>query len=88
MIVGFIIRNKYKVKRLDRLVNERTKDLIVQMDKNEELLNKVLTLEKNKNNYFVNLSHELRTPLNILTSLNQLIKDRYNKEDIITPEKL
>ena len=88
LIVGLIIRNKYKVKRLDRLVNERTNDLIVQMGKNEELFNKVLKLEQNKNNYFINLSHELRTPLNILTSLNQLIKDLCNKEIVITPEKL
>ena len=88
LIVGLIIRNKYKVKRLDRLVSERTNDLKIQMDKNEELFKRVLKLERNKNNYFVNLSHELRTPLNILTSLNQLIKDLCNKEIAITPEKL
>ena len=58
------------------------------MNRNEELFNKVLILEKNKNNYFVNLSHELRTPLNVLTSINQLIKDLQKKELSIPPEKL
>ena len=82
-----IIKNKYKVKKLDKLVNERTKDLRVQMDKNEALFKKVLMLEQNKNIYFVNLSHELRTPLNILTSINQLIKDLCKKEVFITPRK-
>ena len=58
------------------------------MDKNEELYKKVLTLEKNKNNYFINLSHELRTPLNVLNSINQLIKGLCVKESFITPENL
>ena len=88
LIMALVIKNKYKVKKLDKLVNERTKDLRVQMDKNEALFKKVLMLEQNKNIYFVNLSHELRTPLNILTSINQLIKDLCKKEVFITPEKL
>ena len=89
LIVALVIKNKHKVKKLDRLVNEKTVDLRYQMDKNEELFKRVLTLEKNKNNYFVNLSHELRTPLNVLTSINQLIvKDLCNKEGFINSEKL
>lgn len=88
LVIAFVIKNKYKVKKLDRLVNERTKDLRVEMDKNEALFKKVLMLEQNKNIYFINLSHELRTPLNVLTSINQLIKDLYKKEISITPEKL
>ena len=58
------------------------------MDKNNNLLNKIIKLERNKNNYFVNLSHELRTPLNVINSTNQLIED-FNKNDIpINKEKL
>ena len=55
---------------------------------NEALYEKVLNLEKNKNNYFVNLSHELRTPLNVLISINQLIQELSKKESFITPVKL
>ncbi|MBQ5695305.1 MAG: histidine kinase, partial [Clostridium sp.] len=88
LIILLVIQNKYKVRKLDKLVNKKTKDLIVEMNRNEELFNKVLILEKNKNNYFVNLSHELRTPLNVLTSINQLIKDLQKKELSIPPEKL
>lgn len=88
LIVVLVIKYKYRLKILDRLVSERTNDLRVQMDKNEKLFKKVLTLEQNKNNYFINLSHELRTPLNVLNSINQLIKDLCKKEVFITPEKL
>ena len=55
------------------------------MDKNEELFKKIITLEQNKNNYFINLSHELRTPLNVLNGINQLIKG-LSKNTFITPE--
>jgi len=88
LIIVLVIRHKKKVNKLDRLVNERTVNLRYEAEKNEELLKKVLILEQNKNNYFVNLSHELRTPLNVLTSTNQLIKKLCNKEGIITAEKL
>ena len=52
---------------------KRTKQLSDEMEKNTELLNKVIELEIKKNNYFVNLSHELRTPLNVIYSTQQLI---------------
>ncbi|MBQ8997218.1 MAG: HAMP domain-containing histidine kinase [Clostridium sp.] len=82
------MNNKYKVKKLDKLVNEKTADLQIQMKKNEDLFNKVLKLEQNKNNYFVNLSHELRTPLNVLTSINQLIKGLSSRGSFVEPDKL
>ena len=83
-----IYNNKNKMKRLDRLVDKRTQQLKSEMDKNNNLLNKIIKLERNKNNYFVNLSHELRTPLNVINSTNQLIED-FNKNDIpINKEKL
>lgn len=88
LIALAIIKNRYEVKKLDRLVNERTNDLIIEMEKNESLFKKVLSLEQNKNNYFVNLSHELRTPLNVLCSISQLIKNISKKEMFISHERL
>lgn len=88
LIALAIIKNIYEVKKLDRLVNERTNDLIIEMEKNESLFKKVLSLEQNKNNYFVNLSHELRTPLNVLCSISQLIKNISKKEMFISHERL
>ena len=88
LIALFIIKNRYEVKKLDRLVSERTNDLRIEMEKNKSLFKKVLKLEQNKNNYFVNLSHELRTPLNVLCSISQLIRNISKKDMFITHEKL
>lgn len=79
--------NLSKVKRLDKLVEKRTKELVYEMNKNKKLFNKLIKLEVSKNNYFVNLSHELRTPLNVLNGTIQLIKD-FNKKGEIEPNKL
>lgn len=79
--------NRSKVKRLDKLVEKRTKELVYEMNKNQKLFNKLIKLEVSKNNYFVNLSHELRTPLNVLNGTIQLIKD-INKKGEIEPNKL
>ena len=88
LIILSIYSYASKVKRLDKLVNERTCELRKEMEKNEQLFNQVLELEQNKNNYFVNLSHELRTPLNILSSINQLIRSFAKNDKFITMEKL
>ena len=87
-VLLIIYLNSSKVKRLDRLVDNRTKALKIEMNKNKELYEKVLTLEKNKNNYFVNLSHELRTPLNVLNGMGQVLSEITKKENYITSEKL
>ena len=76
IIVTYI--NRTKVKRLDKLVKNRTIELNNEMNKNKELFDKVIKLERNKNNYFVNLSHELRTPLNVISSTQQLLLE-FNK---------
>lgn len=88
IIIALIYINKNKVKRLDKLVNKRTKQLTDEMERSNELLNQVIKLEQNKNNYFVNLSHELRTPLNVISSTNQLIKELNKSDKSINKEKL
>lgn len=88
IIILIIIRsNITKVKRLDNLVENRTKELKHEMEKNKKLFNKLITLEKSKNNYFVNLSHELRTPLNVINGTRQLIRD-FNKKNELSQSKL
>ncbi|MEG0799561.1 MAG: histidine kinase dimerization/phospho-acceptor domain-containing protein, partial [Bacilli bacterium] len=77
-----------RMKRLDKLVYKRTSQLRNEMEKNNKLLNKVIQLEKNKNNYFVNLSHELRTPLNVISGTRQLITELNKKENGISKSKI
>ena len=88
IIILFIYMQKNKIKALDRLVDKRTRQLREEMQKSNELLNKVIQLERNKNNYFVNLSHELRTPLNVIFSTEQLLTALNKKEAGISREKI
>ena len=88
MIVLIILQHKYKVKKLDEQVDQRTKALTEEMKRNNELFKKVIDLEKNKNNYLINMSHELRTPLNVIYSTEQLIRELNKRESGIEKEKL
>lgn len=77
-----------KMKILNSMVDERTKKLNDEMVKNVELLNKVISLEKNKNSYLVNMSHELRTSLNVLSSIEQTIRELNRSENGIGRDKI
>ena len=82
VIIIVFFNNKYKIKRMDEIVEKRTKDLNDEMNKSKKLLNKIIDLEKKKNNYFINLSHELRTPLNVLHTTEQLITSLNNSNNL------
>lgn len=88
LIILFIYLEKNRIKRLDRLVSKRTKELSDEMEKSNKLLKKVIRLERNKNNYFINLSHELRTPLNIICSTEQVITALNKGGSGISKEKI
>lgn len=77
-----------KVKKLNKLVEQRTEELSKEMQTNNELLNKIIEVERNKNNYFINLSHELRTPLNVISSIEQLITNLNKSDKDLPKEKL
>lgn len=80
--------NTNRVNTLDEMVSRRTRELNEEMEKNTELLKKVIDLEKRKNAYLVNISHELRTPLNVLHSIQQLIRELNKSSEGISKEKL
>lgn len=89
LIIIFIFWTEHlKLKKLDLLVNKRTKDLFDEMEKNKKLYSRLIKSEKRKNNYFVNLSHELRTPLNVLSSTQQLIMSLNEGDEGIESERL
>lgn len=83
-----IYNNLNKMKKLDRLVNKKTRQLNDEMEKNRVLFDKILDAERSKNNYFINLSHELRTPLNVINSIEQLIRSFCKSEKELTKAKL
>ena len=85
ILIYYIINH---VKYLDNLVKTRTMDLAKEIYANNELLTKVIALEKHKNDYFVNLSHELRTPLNVICTSEQLITSINNSDKGLERDKL
>lgn len=87
-IIIIIYNHLNKMKQLDRLVNKRTRQLNIEMQKNQILFDKILEAERSKNNYFINLSHELRTPLNVINSIEQLIRSFCKSEKELTKNKL
>lgn len=84
VIYSYINRMKY----LDKLIDKKTQQLSREMEINNELLSKVIELERNKNSYFINLSHELRTPLNVIYTTEQLITEFNKSDNGIEKEKL
>lgn len=88
MIVLLVVYNSNKVKKLDNLVEVRTRALTSEMETNKKLFDKIIEVERNKNNYFINLSHELRTPLNVISSVEQLITNLNKSERGISKEKI
>lgn len=88
MFIVIIYMEFMRVKRLDKLVDRRTKELSREMKKNSMLFDQLIEAERSKNNYFINLSHELRTPLNVINSAEQLISNFNKSEKGISQEKL
>ncbi len=88
IICIIIYLHKVRVHKLDELVKSRTLELNNKMDKNKEIYEHIINLEKNKNNYFVNLSHELRTPLNVISSTQQLLSEINKTQDYIDKSRL
>lgn len=87
-IVILLYLNKVRLDKLDELVKLKTLELNDEMEKNKELYDHVIRLERNKNNYFINLSHELRTPLNVISSTQQLLLEFNKKKGVIEKNRL
>ena len=85
-LIIYLIWNRVKI--LDSLVDQRTYELNNKLKENKELYDKLITIEKYKNNYFVNLSHELRTPLNVIISIEQLLSKLSKDKKEVPKEKL
>ena len=87
--ISFILYRRWnRVKILNKLVEQRTKQLNNKLIENKILYEKLINQEKRKNNYFINLSHELRTPLNVILSIEQLITELNKKDNYIDKKKL
>lgn len=87
-ILAIIMLSWNYVYILDNLVKQRTYQLNKKLEENKLLYDKVISYERIKNKYFINLSHELRTPLNIILSSLQVLQKYKEDKMEISEEKL
>ena len=72
-------RAKNTETKLNIIVNERTKELVLEKEKTEQALYRIQKLDKAKSQFFTNFTHELRTPLSLI--LNPI-------EDVLASEEV
>lgn len=82
LIILIIVYTYHEIREKDVTIEVKNNQLVNEMKEKNHLLEKVLKLERRKNNYLVNMSHELRTPLNIIYSIQQLVLDVNEKETL------
>ncbi len=72
-------RAKNRETKLNNIVTERTKELVLEKEKTEQALYRIQKLDKAKSQFFTNFTHELRTPLSLI--LNPI-------EDVLASEEV
>lgn len=70
--VVIVLMLAYKNVIMQKILDQKTVEIMEHTRVNELLYEKLLQEEQYKNNYFINLSHELRTPISIVLNASQI----------------
>lgn len=70
--VIIVLMLAYKNVIMQKILDQKTLEIVEHTRVNELLFEKLLVEEQYKNTYFMNLSHELRTPISIVLNASQM----------------
>lgn len=70
--IAIVLALAYKNVIMQRVINQKTEEIVKQVRVNEQLYEQLLKEAQYKNNYFMNLSHELRTPISLVLNASQM----------------
>lgn len=70
--VIIVLMLAYKNVIMQKILDQKTMEIVEHTRVNELLFEKLLQEEQYKNSYFMNLSHELRTPISIVLNASQM----------------
>lgn len=73
LLIISILLMAYRNVVMQKIIDNKTAEIVEQTQMNEQLYSKLLRREQYKNSYFINLSHELRTPISVILNASQMI---------------
>jgi len=72
---------KFQRVKLQRLVNEKTKELVSEIDERKKATLRAEQSDRLKTAFLANMSHEIRTPVNAITGFTELLYDENLSEE-------
>ncbi|MCB9334500.1 MAG: response regulator [Lewinellaceae bacterium] len=79
----WLVRERFERKRLQQLVQERTKKIEEDKSLIEAQAEQLKSLDQAKSRFFTNISHEFRTPLTVISGMAEQIRDAERVKKLI-----
>ncbi|MDP4291157.1 MAG: tetratricopeptide repeat protein, partial [Bacteroidota bacterium] len=73
VLLILIIKHNRTIKKVNKLLNERNYQLVIQKDQINESIQKAKQSEKLQSAFLANMSHEIRTPMNAIMGFSELL---------------